>query len=220
MARKRKFVVIGLDVFGETIAMELSQLGNHVLGIGTGADENRLDDLADTLAEAVIADPRDEEALREAGVENYDVAVVAIENFEAKILCTMNLKLLGVDTIWAKADNRIQHRILSRIGADRVIHPEQEIGEHVAQMLHNPLIRDYVSLGNGYYVVDFKVPEKLGGQAIEDLELEQRFDLRCLGLMRGTRFIQQNGGPAELHEDDMLLLLGRRNDLRKFGDSI
>lgn len=237
MGRKktRSFVVIGLGTFGTTVATELARFGNHVLGIDTV--ERNVARVAETLSEALIADGRDEQALREAGVGNYDVAVVAIgEELEANILCTMNVKLLGVPTVWVKAMSRTHHRILTKIGADRVIQPEQEIGRHSAQMLHNPQLRDYVSLGNGFHVVDFRVPDALAGKRVDQVGFQDRFDLRPLGLMRGSEFFScatpaatpeatagiataQTGG-IELQQDDKLLLLGRRENLRRFADGL
>lgn len=217
--KKRNFVVIGLGTFGRTIATELVSFGNHVLGIDS--DESRVNDVAEELSEAVIADSRDEDALREAGVDQYDVAVVAIgEDLESNVLCTMNVKLLGVKQIWVKALNRTHHRILTKLGADRVIHPEQEVGWHVAQMLHNPLVRDYLSLGNGYYIVDLNVPEKFNGKPLVELKLSEHENLRCLGLMRGSKFIENDHTETTLEADDKLLVLGQRDELRDFGDSL
>ncbi len=217
--KTRSFAVIGLGTFGTTVASELARFGNHVLGIDTV--ERNVANVADTLAEAVIADGRDEQALREAGVGKYDVAIVAIgEDLEANILCTMNTRLLGVKTVWVKAITRTHHRILAKLGADRVIQPEQEIGRHIAQMLHNPLVRDYVSLGNGFHVVDFRVPESLNEKSVGAVGLFDDFELRVLGLMRGGDFISCENGEAELRTDDKLLLLGRRENLRRFGDSL
>ncbi len=221
MARKRNrsFVVIGLGTFGSTVAAELARAGNYVLGIDI--DERNVSRLADTLAEAVIADGRDEEALREAGVGSYDTALIAIgEDLEANVLCTMHVKVLGVDTVWVKALSRTHHRILAKLGVDRVILAEQEMGQHIAQMLHNPLVRDYISLGNGFHIVDFRVPGQIGGKRVGELELSERFQLRCLGLMRGSEFISCQTGETALQEDDKLLLLGRRDELRDFGDSL
>lgn len=216
----RSFVVIGLGTFGTTVATDLARFGNHVLGIDTV--ERNVARVADIVAEAVIADGRDEQALREAGVCNYDVAVVAIgEELEANILCTMNVKLLGVPVVWVKAVSRTHHRILSKLGADRVIQPEQEIGRHIAQMLHNPLVRDYISLGNGYHVVDFRVPDSLDGKPLAEIGLTREFDLSVLGLMRGSDLVPPEAiGSTLLHTDDKLLLLGRRENLRRFGDAL
>lgn len=217
--KPQNFVVIGLGTFGTTVAQELARFGNHVLGIDT--KEHHVAQVVDLLNDAVIADGRDEHALRELGVGNYDVALIAIgEDLEANILCTMNVKMLGVPTIWVKALSRTHHRILSKLGADRIILPEQEMGRHIAQKLHNPLVRDYVSLGNGYHVVDFLVPEALDGKPIDEVKLMEAFDLRPLGLMRGGEFISCETGVAQLKSDDKLLLLGRRENLRQFGDSL
>src|SRR5690606_22873699 len=112
--KNKSVVVIGLGTFGSTVARMLAEFGNPVLGIDI--DEARVARLADRLTDAVIADGRDEDALREAGVGGYNTAVVAIgENLEANILCTMNVKMLGVETVWVKALSETHHRILSKI---------------------------------------------------------------------------------------------------------
>ncbi len=213
------FAVIGLGTFGSTVATDLARFGNHVLGIDI--EEKNVAGVADKLAEAIIADGRDEDALREAGVGDYETAVVAIgEDLESNVLCTMNVKVLGVKTVWVKATSRTHYRILLKLGADRVIQPEQQIGQHIAQMLHNPLVRDYVSLGNGYHVVNFQIPEALDGTPIGELRLQEGFDVRCLGLMRGTDYVACDTDTETLHTDDRLLLLGQRQNLRDFGDSL
>ncbi len=217
--KQRNFVVLGLGTFGRTIATELASYGNHVLGIDS--DEGHVNDVAEELSEALIADTRDEEALREAGVDQYDVAVVTIgEDIEASVLTTMNVKLLGVDQIWAKADSRTHHRILTKLGADRVVHPEREVGQHIAQMLHNPLVRDYLSLGNGYHIVDLSVPEKLHGEPFEALKFSEHDQLRCLGIMRGSEYVETADEQAVLEADDKLLILGQRDELRDFSESL
>ncbi|WP_233713156.1 potassium channel family protein [Amaricoccus solimangrovi] len=216
--KNRSFVVIGLGTFGSSVARELARFGDRVLGIDI--HERNVARLAETLTEAIIADGKDEAALKEAGVGNYDVAVVAIgEDLEANILCTMNVRMLGVETIWVKALNRTHHRILTKLGADRVLLPEQEIGQHIAQMLHNPLVRDYVSLGNGYHVVNFQIPPKLDGKPVADPDVFARYGLRALGVMRDSQFLSCETGALVLRTEDKLLLLGRRTDLWRFGDA-
>ena len=103
----------------------------------------------------MVVDAHDDVALREAGMADCAVALVAMgSDLEASILAAMNLRLIGVPVVWAKATTRTHHRILSKLGVDRIIHPEVEVGQHIAQILHNPLVRDYVNLGNGYSVVN------------------------------------------------------------------
>lgn len=158
-------------------------------------------------------------ALREAGIDRYDVALIAIgRDIQASILTTMNLKLLGIGTIRVKASNKTHHRILSKLGADRVILPEQEMGRHIAQMLNNPMVQDYVSLGNGFSVVNIVVPERLNGRTLGGLGIGTKFDLRLLGLMRGTEFRACDAQDQILDADDRLIVLGKRPELRRFGD--
>lgn len=217
--KRRSFVVIGLGSFGSTVASELARLGGHVLGIGL--DERNVSALADTLSEAIIADGRDEEALREAGVGKYDVGVIAIgEDLEANILSAMNLKRLGVPEIWAKAASRNHQLILGKLGVDRIIQPELEVGQHVAQMLHNPQLDDYVSLDHGNFIVYYKVPEQLEGKTVASLELLEKYKIRCLGVMRGADYHACASGELSLLAHDKLILLGGRKHLSAFDDSL
>ncbi|SMY08075.1 Ktr system potassium uptake protein A [Flavimaricola marinus] len=217
--KNRTFGVVGLGYFGSSVAKELQRFGNHVIGIDIS--EARVANLAETLSQAMIVDARDDAALRDAGFGDCDTAVVAMgSDLEASILSAMNLKLVGVQTVWAKATTKTHHRILKKLGVDRIVHPEVEIGQHIAQILHNPLLRDYVSLGNGYHVVNFRIPKSLEGRALTQLPHGTAYNLRCIGVMRGTEFIGQDGADCTLQCDDLLLLLGQRNDLQSFAASL
>lgn len=215
----RSFGIIGLGNFGSTIAKELESFGDYVTGVDL--DKKRVSQHVDDLSEALILDATDEDALREAGIGDCDVALVAVgEDLEASLLSAVNLKLVGAGEVWAKAHSRTHHRILSRIGVDRVIHPEVEIGQRIAQVLHNPLVRDYVSLGNGYHVVRILIPEELDGKELADLAHAKDHDLRCVGVMRGTEFIGQDGADVTVKAEDQMLLLGERDNLRSFAASL
>ncbi|WP_340109537.1 TrkA family potassium uptake protein [Pikeienuella sp. HZG-20] len=217
--KRRSFVVIGLGAFGSSVANALARLENYVTGIDI--DDKRAALMSDALSQTLILDAREEEALREAGIDQHDVAIVAIgDNIEASILIAMNLRLLGLEKIWAKAAGRTHHRILTRVGVDRVIESENEMGQHIAQMLHNPAMRDYLSLGNGFHVVIIDAPESLAGETIGALKLSEKFGLRALGLMRGGTFHDCADEAAALEKDDKLLILGKPPELRRFGDTI
>lgn len=217
--KPRTFAVIGLGTFGSTVATELQRFGNYVIGIDSS--ETNTARLSAELSQAIILDARDETALREAGLGDCDVAIIAIgEDLEANVLAAINAKMIGVKVVWAKAISRTHHRILSKIGVDRVIHPEQDVGQHIAQVLHNPYVRDYVGLGNGFHIVNFVVSPALQGKNLASLDLSDKFDLRCLGVMRGTDYICGPDGDCVLEEDDYLILLGRRTELREFGASL
>lgn len=220
MARERRsFAVIGLGAFGTAVASELARFGNHVIGIDL--DEKRVAPMSPVLHSAMIMDTTDEGALREAGIDRYDVALVAIgRDIQASILTTMNIKMLGLRSIWVKASNRTHHRILVKLGADRVILPEQEMGRHIAQMLNNPSVQDYVSLGNGFSVVNILVPARLEDRPLSALRIGEGFELKLLGLMRGTEFLPGTEPGLALRAEDKLILLGKRPELQRFGDTL
>ncbi len=217
--KKRTFGIVGLGNFGSTVAKELARFGNHVIGIDL--NEGAVGNHSEVIDQALIVDARDDAALREAGLSECDVALVAMgSDLEASIVSSINLKMIGVPLVWAKAKTKTHHRILSKLGVDRVIHPEVEVGQHIAQVLHNPLVRDYVSLGNGYHVVNFQVPESLEGKSLNTLDYRDEYDLRCIGVMRGTDFVGQDGAECTLQKDDLVLLLGQRSNLRNFASSL
>ncbi|MDD2867785.1 TrkA family potassium uptake protein [Neomegalonema sp.] len=219
LKKHRTFAVIGLGAFGSTVAGELAKSGRQVIGVDL--DERRVAQMASALHSAVILDSTDEVALREAAIDQYDAALIAIgRDIQASILTTMNLRMLGIGVIWVKAANKTHHRILVKLGADRVILPEQEMGRHIAQMLNNPIVQDYVSLGNGYSVVSVDVPEGLKGRSLGSLGIGSTHDLKMLGLMRGAEFRSCDRPDLTLERADKLILLGKRPDLRRFGDAL
>ncbi len=211
----RSYAVIGMGTFGRAIALDLARFGNHVIGIDLS--EAAIAAVADDLPEAVILDARSEDALRDAGVGECDVAVVAnASDLESSVMAAINLRMIGVGTVWAKATTRTHHRILSKLGVDRIVNPEDEMAHHLSQVLHNPLVRDYLSLGNGYSVVNFTAPRSLQGKSLDALRLHEKHAVRCIGVMRGTEFVGADAMPCTIAADDRLLLLGKRGELRAF----
>ena len=214
----RDIAVIGLGSFGASVARELARFGDHVLGIDE--DEARVADLSDALPRTLIADARDERAMAEAGLAEYDVAVVAMASrLECSLLAVMAARSLGVEEIWAKAANPTHARILERIGATRILQPEQQFGEHIAHMLHNPAIGDYVRIGEELHVASVRLPSRLAGRSVTELELQKRYRLRMVGLVRGGVWHDCDPDLA-LAEGDMVLLLGARPEIRGFADRI
>ncbi|PHR14238.1 MAG: potassium transporter KtrA [Sphingopyxis sp.] len=217
--RNRSFAVIGLGRFGSKIARELVAYGNHVIGI----DENErlVSAIADSLTEAVIADARDESALREAGIGGYDAAILAIgANLEASILCLMNLKNMGITDITVKAYNSQHQRIMQALGATDIVIPEEDAGEHIAQRLHNSAIQDFMEICEGNYVALVQANRGCMGKTLQDLNFGQKLDVQCLGIMRHNTFIN----PATHQEKilaagDKLLVQGSRAAIRNFADA-
>ncbi|CAM0557730.1 TrkA family potassium uptake protein [Vreelandella titanicae] len=212
MIEKQQFIVIGLGIFGATIARELTQLGHEVLGID--ADELRVNRLADEITHAVIADVTDENALIELNAGNYDAAVVAIgRNVEAAMLATLQLQELGVTKVWTKALTNQHHRVLERLGATRIIAPEYEMGVRISQELNYPMVHDYLNLGKDYVVVEFHTTEDLIGKTIG--KIIEDVDVAALVVKRNTEVHAHPGLDWEIRRGDRLVLGGWLDELRK-----
>lgn len=215
---KKQYVVVGLGSFGQAVADELMRLGHEVLGIEH--KEDRANRLADRLTQVVIGDASDERVLSELGLEKYDAALIAIgENIEASILCTMHLKTLGVAQIWVKAITTPHHRIVEKLGADRIIHPELEMGLRAAQSMNYPNMLDYISLGDNYFVIEVRPGEGLQETSIRELALE-RYDIRLLAIKHGNQVRFDHSREHRLKRNDHLVLLGSLEELRHFTEAL
>jgi len=214
MQNKQQIVVIGLGVFGETIARELTRLGHDVLGIDS--DEHVVDRLSESITHAVIADVTDEQVIEELNIGDYDVAVLAIgRNFEATILATMHLQNIGIRKIWAKALTAQHQKILQRLRVNRVIAPEYEMGVRIAQELNYPHVQNYIGLGDGDYVVEIEAGEALDGLAMETLLEQTGASISALVIKRNTSIHHCPGRAFQIKKGDHLVLGGRLDEFRK-----
>ncbi|HUG57104.1 MAG TPA: TrkA family potassium uptake protein [Candidimonas sp.] len=208
-----QFAVIGLGRFGSATSLELVKMGHSVLGVDT--DGKLVDKYADQLSHAVIADVTDHAALDELGLDNYDVVLVAIgEEFQASLLCVVHLKSLGVQTIWVKASSHAQHLILSKLGVARIIHPEEEMGIRVAQALSYPMVKDYISIGNGEFVVEIDVSEHLEGAPLSKVLDGLPSTIHVLLIKRKTQITVHPTNDFLLRTKDILVLLGQLDTLK------
>ena len=208
-----QFAVIGLGRFGSAASLELVKLGHSVLGVDT--NEKLVNKYADQLTHAVIADVTDRKAIEELGLDNYDVVLVAIgADLEASLLCVVHLKTAGVKKLWVKATSRTHHTILNKIGVDRIIHPEEEMGIRVAQALSYPMVNDYISLGNGQFVVEIHVGERLDRTSIGELLVESQEDIHILLIKRKAEMFFHPADGFELHTNDVVVLAGQLGALK------
>jgi trk system potassium uptake protein len=211
----RQFVVVGLGRLGISMVGTLDSLGHEVLAIDKREDV--IQTLADDLPNVhfVAADATDEDAVRGLNVEGFDAAAVMIgeNHVEAGILATATLKEVGVPRIVARATGGIHARVLERIGADRVIQPEREIGEQLARTMASPVLLDYVDLGEDEALIEARVPSAWLGKSLSELDLSQKMGLTVLALK------PQNGpgslphGDTVLRDGDVLVVGGSRRAL-------
>ncbi|ARB44648.1 potassium channel family protein [Alloalcanivorax xenomutans] len=215
---KKQFAVLGLGSFGEAVALELMRLGHQVLGVDNR--ESQANRLVDKLTQTVIADATDEDALRELDLPSFDAVLVAIgEHIEASILCTMAVKSLEAKEVWVKAITPVHHRIVEKLGADRVLHPEYEMGLRAAQTMAHPNMLDYISLGDNYFVIEIRPGEVLEDRPLSDLKIEE-IGVRLLAIKHGQNVDLQPSPHQRLKRNDHLVLLGEEPALRRFSESL
>ncbi len=208
-----QFAIIGLGRFGSAAALELMKMGHSVLGVD--ADPKAVDHYADQITRAAIADVTDRAALEELGLDNYDVVLVAIgEEIQASLLCVVHLKSLGIGTVWVKATSHAHHLILSKLGVNRIIHPEEEMGIRVAQALSYPMVNDYISLGNGEFVVEIDISDRLEGVPLQRVLKDVPDTIHVLLLKRKAHITVHPPGDFVLAAKDVVVLLGQLTTLK------
>jgi trk system potassium uptake protein TrkA len=213
----RHFVIIGLGRLGSAMIATLDSLGHEVLGIDN--DEELVQELSEEFPNAtlVAADATDESTLRNLNVAHFDAAAVVIgENLEASILATAIVKELGVPFVVARGLGGLHARVLEKIGADRVIEPEKDMGALVARTIASPTVMDYVDLGGDEAMVEANVPKRWAGQSLADLHLYRKSGLTVLALERKGSGGTIPSGDTVLQKGDVLVIGGPKKNLDKF----
>ena len=210
----RQFVIIGLGRLGSAMISTLESLGYDVMGID--ADDEVVQDLAGDFPNAhlVAADATDESVLRDLNVGHFDAAAVVIgEDMEASILATANVKELGVPFVVARAISGLHGRVLDKIGADRIIEPERDMGAQVARTMASPAVLDYVDLGEDEALIEAEVPEEWVGKSLSELHLSRKSGLTILALKPKGKSGTIPSGDTVLREGDVIVVGGRKEDL-------
>lgn len=203
----KTFVVIGLGRFGSAVAKRLYELGREVLAI----DENpeQVQQVAESVTRAVTADCKDKEVLRALGVGSIDCAIVAIgSDLTDSILTTMTLKELGVPQVICKAQNESHKKVLQKLGADRVILPEREMANKLAQGLASANVMEYIELSPDYGIVEFAAPEKWQGKTLRELNIRVKVGVNVIAIRKAEKIIVSPQAEYTVEPKDTLVALG------------
>ena len=212
---KKEFVVIGLGRFGGSIAKELIQQGAEVMVIDSSSE--RVDEFSHIATQAIVADTTDEAVIKSLGLWNYDHIIVAIgENIQASILTTLILKESGVKKITVKAQNDYHEKVLKKIGADVVVHPERDMGIRIANNILSNNVLDYLELSDEHSIMEIRANEKLANHTIIDLDIRAKYGVNIVGLKRGDKIIVSPPANEEILEHDVLLVIGADVDINRF----
>lgn len=210
----KTFVVIGLGRFGTAVARELSALGHEVLAVD--ADEEAVEKVADKVTHAVAGDARDAAVLKALGVRNYDCGVVAVGgDVGNSALITLNLKEQGMREVVCKAQSHVHQRVLEKIGADRVIFPEHEMGQKVAQGLSSSSVLNFIEFSEDYGIVELKAPGSWWGKTLRELDVRNTFHVTIIALRRNGALDVSPRADMPMGEGDNVVALGRSEDINK-----
>lgn len=212
---KKQYAVVGLGRFGGSICSKLSEQGQEVLAIDK--NEERVSEYVNLVTHAVVADTTDEETVKSLGLRDFDHVIVAIgDDIQSSILTTLILKESGVKKVTSKAINDNHGKVLAKIGADRVIHPERESGERIAMSIVKSHVLDYVELSNQYSIIEVIAGEKMRGKSLMELDIRAKYGITILVVKSGDKINVSPPADQRLNAGDTLVVMGEVKDVQRF----
>lgn len=210
----RQFAVIGLGRFGASLAKALAEAGHEVLGVDLL--EERIRPLTNVLTHVVQADVTDEEVLRSLGIRNFDCCVVTISsNIQSSILATLMIKEQGVPLVVAKARDDQHGKVLQKIGADRVVFPERDMGVRLAHNLMAGSVLDYIELSPDNSIAEVMATDRLVGKTLRQLDLRARYGVNVMAIKRGSKINVSPKADDVISEGDVLVVIGPNESIRR-----
>ncbi|WP_440895166.1 potassium channel family protein [Amphibacillus sp. Q70] len=213
---KREYAVIGLGQFGGSVCRELSEEGMDVLAIDLL--ESKVSEFRNIASHAVIADSTDEKVLKELGIRNIDHVIVAIgEDIQASILTTLILKEFGIKKVTAKAQNNYHEKVLVKIGADQVIHPERDMGRKIARSIISNNFLDHLELSDDHSIIEIQASNKMIGRTLVDLDIRVNYGCNVVAI-KSNATNEMNISPLatdEIESGDILIIIGADKDISR-----
>lgn len=223
----KQFLIVGLGTFGMSLAKALTNKKAQILALDI--NKEKVDDATSMGINAVVADSTEEKILRKLGMSDFDVAIVAIgENIEASILTTLLLKDLGIKHIIVKSMNEHHSRIAAKVGADKVIYPEEDMAVKLADSLLSPSIIEEIELSKEYNLVEIVLPKVFYNKSLRESKLKEEYNLTVVAIKRKETVISDAGNAdiveeilvspdskEVLQEGDVILVVGREADTER-----
>lgn len=213
----QEFIIIGCGSFGASVARSLYSKGADVMVIDKDAE--KIQEIADSVTHAVEADAMDEVTLKSLGIRNFDVAVVSMgSDIQSSILITLLVKELGVKKVVAKAKSDVHAKVLYKIGADRVIFPERDMGIKLAHSLVSRNILDYIDLDPNYSIVEINTMKEWENKALKDLQLPTEYGVNVLALKRGGDINISPNAEDMVLRGDIIIGIASVGSINKLGE--
>lgn len=212
--KNKQYLVFGLGRFGSSLARALCAQGQEVLAVDS--DQELVNQIAPHVTQALQLDATDEEALRSLGVQNFDAAVVAIgQNTRDSILICVLLKEMGIPYLIAKANDDLHAKVLRKIGVDRVVFPERDMGVRLARSIVTPSVLDLMELSGDYQLAEILLPDGWEGESLRSADVRRKYGVNILSVHREGRYLVAPAPDMPFQTGDTLLVMGRREDVEK-----
>lgn len=212
---KKQFVVIGLGRFGGSLVEEFYHLGIDVMAIDRNPE--RVEKYEKYATYAVQANAINESTIKDLGLRNMDHAIISLGNdIESSVLVTLLLKEMGVNQVWVKAANEYHRKVLDKIGADRVIHPERDMAKRIAHHVISEKVIDYIELSDNHSIVEIIASPKIHNKTLMDLDVRAKYGCNIIGLQREGDIIVSPSADERIYKDDILIVIGENRDIHRF----
>lgn len=210
----KSYIVIGLGRFGGQVARELCRQGCEVLAMDISSE--LVAQVSNDVTHAVVGDGQDKEVLRALGAREFDCGIIAIgDDLAASVLITMNLKELGIPQVICKAHDETHRRVLEKLGADRVMIPEQEQAARLARSLSSHNVLDYIELSEEYGIIETPAPASWKGKSLKELNVRAKLGVNILAIRRSGRINVSPGADFAFEDKDIVVVLGDSAALKK-----
>lgn len=214
MKTKNSYAVLGLGRYGYAVAKELVETGAEVLVVDSREDV--INDVVDEFPLCKCADITDEDAIAQLGISNIDVVIIAVaSNLETSVMATTLCKDAGVKTVIVKCANERQCKILSKIGADKVVLPEYESGVRLAKNLLSSGFVDILELTNNISLVEFDVKPEWVGKTLVDLNLRKKYSINVIAIQQDNDVTTEIDPNKPLEATMKLIVVANRQKLEK-----
>ncbi|WP_297135078.1 potassium channel family protein [Terrisporobacter sp.] len=208
----KQYIVIGCGRFGSSLATTMNLLGHQVMAIDK--NEEVIQNLSDKVTHVAVVDVTDELALRSLGLGNFDVAIIAIgSDIRASIMATLIAKEMGVEQVVCKAKDELQAKVLYKIGADRVVFPERDMGIRVAHNLVSDNILDHIELDPEYSIMEIVTPNKWVGKTLIELDLRAKYEITILAIKNGDKINVIPSPEEQLQQNSILVVIGKNSNI-------
>ncbi len=210
----KQIAVLGLSRFGASVARSLAAMDVEVLGVDL--NEEKVNDFSRELTHTVQADILDDNALDMLGLPEFDVVVLCIKDIEISCLATIALKDHGARYVVAQASGDAHAQILNRIGADKIIMPERDMGIRVAKSLAGNNIMDYMELSSTHSLLEMEVPEEWVDRSLIDCKIRNKYGLNVVAIRSGANLLVSPTGDDVFRRGDIIVVVGENGVLDKF----